>query len=177
VIKDPCSKCGGSGKERKVRSLTVKVPPGVDTGSRLRLTGEGDLGERGGPPGDLYIYLGVKPHPIFTRENNDIICEVPISFAQAALGSEIEVPTLDGPAKLKVPHGTQSNKVFRLKSKGIASVRTGRRGDEQVHIKVETPTKLNKKQKELLKEFAELSGEETTPLTKNFFSKVKEIFE
>lgn len=177
VIKDPCVSCGGGGRTRSERSLTVKVPPGVDTGSRLRLSGEGDFGERGGPPGDLYIYLSVKPHQIFMRENDDIICEVPISFTQAALGAEIDVPSLDGQVKLKVPQGTQSGKVFRLKGKGIASVRTGRRGDEQVHIKVETPTKLTKRQKELLNEFADISGEETTPLRKNFFSKVKEMFE
>ncbi len=121
--------------------------------------------------------ISVLPHPIFKRESDDIICEVPISFPQAALGAEIEVPTLEGPVKLKIPAGTQSGKVLRLKSKGIASIHTGRRGDEQIIIKVETPTKLDKKQKELLEEFASISGEDTTPLRKNFFSKVKEIFE
>ncbi|MBI5642187.1 MAG: molecular chaperone DnaJ [Deltaproteobacteria bacterium] len=177
VIKDPCTECRGAGKVRTVSTLTVKVPPGVDTGSRLRLTGEGEYGERGGIPGDLYIVMSVSPHPIFRRENDDIICEVPISFPQAALGAEIEVPTLEGQVKLKIPPGTQSGKVFRLKNKGIASVHTGRRGDAQVILKVETPSKLNKRQKELLEEFAEISGEDTTPLRKNFFSKVKEIFE
>ena len=121
--------------------------------------------------------MAVLPHPIFRRENDDCICEVPISFAQAALGAEIEVPTLDGPVKLKIPAGTQSGKILRLKNKGIASVHTGRRGDEQIVIKLETPTKLNKRQKELLEEFSAISGEDTTPLRKNFFSKVKEIFE
>lgn len=177
VIKDPCNECRGAGKVRKQGALTVKVPAGVDTGSRLRLSGEGEYGERNGPPGDLYIVMTVLPHPIFRRENDDCICEVPISFAQAALGAEIEVPTLEGQVKLKIPAGTQSSKVLRLKNKGIASVHTGRRGDQQVIIKVETPTKLNKRQKELLEEFSAISGEDTTPLRKNFFSKVKEIFE
>jgi molecular chaperone DnaJ len=177
TIKDPCTECMGAGKTRSVTPLTVKIPAGVDTGSRLRLSGEGEYGDRNGPSGDLYIFITVLPHSIFMREENDVICEVPISFAQAALGSEIEVPTIEGPAKLKVPAGTQSGKVFRMPAKGIASVHTGRRGDQQVIIKVETPTKLNKRQKELLQEFAEISGEETTPLRKNFFSKVKEMFE
>lgn len=177
VIKDPCSECMGAGKTRSTTPLTVKIPAGVDTGSRLRLSGEGEYGDRNGPSGDLYIFITVMPHEIFRREENDVLCEVPISFAQAALGSEIEVPTIDGPAKLKIPAGTQSGKVFRMPHKGIASVHTGRRGDQQVIIKVETPTKLNKRQKELLQEFAEISGEETTPLRRNFFSKVKEMFE
>ncbi|WKZ33575.1 MAG: molecular chaperone DnaJ [Thermodesulfobacteriota bacterium] len=177
VIKDPCGECRGSGKTRSVAPLTIKIPGGVDTGSRLRLAGEGEYGDRNGPSGDLYIFITVRPHPIFRREKDDVICEVPISFSQAGLGAEIEVPTIEGPAKLKVPAGTQSGKLFRLPGRGIASVHTGRRGDEQVIIKVETPTKLNKRQKELLQEFAEISGEDTTPLRKNFFSKVKEIFE
>lgn len=177
VIKDPCPDCVGAGKTRSTTPLTVKIPAGVDSGSRLRLSGEGEYGDRNGPSGDLYIFISVLPHPIFTREENDVICEVPISFTQAALGAEIEVPTIEGPAKLKVPHGTQSGKVFRLSHKGIASVHTGRRGDERVVIRVETPTRLNKRQKELLEEFAEISGEDTTPLRKNFFSKVKEMFE
>jgi len=177
VIKDPCAECRGAGKVRSTSTLTVKVPAGVDTGSRLRLTGEGEYGERGGPPGDLYIVMTVLPHQIFQRENDDIICEVPISFTQAALGAEIEVPTLEGNVKLKIPAGTQSGKLFRLKGKGIASVHTGRRGDSQVIVRVETPTKLNKRQKEILEEFAVIGGDDTTPQRKNFFSKVKEIFE
>lgn len=177
TIKDPCTGCMGSGKTKSTTPLTVKIPAGVDNGSRLRLSGEGEYGDRNGPAGDLYIFITVQAHGIFMREENDVICEVPISFTQAALGAEIEVPTIEGPAKLKIPSGTQSGKVFRLPHKGIASVHTGRRGDEQVIIKVETPTKLNKRQKELLQEFAEISGEDTTPLRKNFFSKVKEMFE
>lgn len=177
VIKDPCLECKGAGRVKKTSSLTVKIPGGVDTASRLRLTGEGEYGERGGPPGDLYIVISVNPHPIFKRENDDILIEVPITFPQAALGADIDVPSLEGNTKLKIPAGTQSGKVFRLKNKGIASVHTGRRGDEQVIIKVETPTKLSKKQKDLLEQFASVSGEDSTPLKKNFFSKVKEIFE
>lgn len=177
VIKDPCVDCGGAGKVRVKRSLKVKVPPGVDAGSRLRIVGEGDSGDRGGPPGDLYVVLHVAPHEFFVRENDDVICEAEISFPQAALGAEIEVPTIEGPVKLKVPQGTQTGKVFRLKGKGIASLRTGRRGDEQVVVRVVTPTGLTKRQKELLEEFAGVSGEQGSSSEKNFFSKVKEIFE
>ncbi|MFQ5736158.1 MAG: molecular chaperone DnaJ [Thermodesulfobacteriota bacterium] len=177
VIKEPCAECSGMGKVRVRKTIKVKVPPGVDAGSRLRIMGEGEPGERGGPPGDLYVVLSVAPHEFFRREHDDIICEVPISFTQAALGAEIEVPSIEGLVKLKIPHGTQSGKVFRLKGKGIASLRTGRRGDEQVVIKVEVPTKLTRRQKELLEEFAQISGEEGTSGGKNFFSRVKEIFE
>lgn len=177
VVKDPCTHCGGAGKVRVKRSLKVKVPPGVDGGSRLRIVGEGDTGDRGGHPGDLYVVLSVAPHEIFTRDHDDVICEVPISFPQAALGAELEVPTIEGTVKLKVPASTQTGKIFRLKGKGIASLRTGRRGDEQVVIRVETPSKLTKRQKELMEEFAEISGEHGSPGEKNFFSKVKEMFE
>ena len=177
TVKDPCADCRGHGKVRRTREMGVKVPAGVDTGSRLRLMTEGDFGTLGGPPGDLYVSIFVKEHPIFSRDEYDVICDVPVSFTAAALGVEIEVPTLEGPVKLKVPAGTQSGKIFRLKQKGIASLRSGRRGDEQVVIRVETPTKLTKEQRELLLKFAEVSGEESTPLHRNFFSKVKEIFE
>jgi molecular chaperone DnaJ len=176
VIKDPCTNCGGTGRSKKTRPISVKIPPGVNTGARLRLGGEGEYGERGGPPGDLYIIITVKPHPIFKREDDDIICTVPISFTQAALGTSIEVPSLDGPVKVKVPPGTQSGKVLRLRYKGIPSVHTGRRGDELVVVKIETPTKLNKTQRELLEEFARISGDDTMPEKKNFFDKVKELF-
>ncbi|MBI5970843.1 MAG: molecular chaperone DnaJ [Deltaproteobacteria bacterium] len=177
VIKDPCHECRGAGRTKTTSSLTVKIPPGVDTGSRLRLAGEGEHGIKGGPPGDLYIFLNVAPHQIFKRDNDDIVCEVPVSFSQAALGAEIEVPTIEGPVRLKVPPGTQSGKLFRLKGKGAASLQTGRRGDARIVVSVETPTKLDKRQRELLEEFASISGEDTTPLKKNFFSKVREIFE
>ncbi len=177
TIKDPCNTCRGSGRVRTTGTLTVKIPPGVDTGSRLRLANEGEHGERGGSPGDLYIVLTVKPHAIFRREEDDVICEVPVSFSQAALGAEIDVPTIEGTVKIKIPAGTQTGKTFRLKHKGIASLHGGRRGDEQVIIRVETPTRLTKRQKELLQEFADTGGDDTTPEKKNFFSKVKEIFE
>ncbi len=177
VIKDPCGDCRGAGTVRTSKKMTVKIPHGVDTGSRLRIPGEGEPGERGGRPGDLYIFINVAPHPLFRRENDDVILDVPISFTQAALGAEIEVPTLEGRVKLKVPPGTQSGKVLRLKGKGIASLQTGRLGNAQVIIRVETPAKINKRQRELLEEFASISGEDTTPLRKNFFSKVKEMFE
>lgn len=177
VIKNPCQTCSGSGRVRDTNKITVKIPHGVDTGSRLRVTGEGNEGERGGPRGDLYVVMNVEPHSIFERQDDDIICEIPIAFTQAALGAEIEVPTLEGTMKLKVPAGTQSGKVFRMSGKGIASVHTGRRGDQHVVVKVETPTKLTKRQRELLEEFASVSGDETMPLKTSFFDKVKEIFE
>lgn len=177
IIKEPCTECNGIGRVREIKSLSVKVPPGVETDTRLRLSGEGESGIHGGHPGDLYIIINVKPHPIFQRQNDDIICEVPISFPQAALGAEIDVPTLAGNIKIKVPAGTQAGKVFRLKGKGIASLHTGQRGDQNVIIKVETPTKLTTRQKELLDEFARISGEETNPIKKNFLEKVKNLFE
>jgi molecular chaperone DnaJ len=177
IISSPCTKCAGTGKEQTMEPLSIKVPPGVDVGSRLRLHGEGDAGEMGGPRGDLYIVLNIAKHPIFERRDDDVICEMPISFSQVALGSEIQVPTLDGNVKLKVPAGTQTGKLFRLHGKGIASLHTGRRGDQLVIIKIETPMKLNKRQRELLDEFAKESGEECQPLKSSFFGKVKEIFE
>ena len=176
VIKDPCAQCAGAGRVRAANTLTVKVPHGVETGSRLRLLGEGDSGEMGAPSGDLYVVTSVMPHPIFRRENDDVVCEVPIAFTQAALGAEVDIPTIEGPAKLKIPPGTQSGRAFRLKGKGIASLQTGRRGDEQVIIRVETPAKLTKRQRDLLEEFASISGDDTMPLRENFFFKVKELF-
>ncbi len=176
VIKDPCTDCSGTGNVSKTRQITVNIPPGVDTGSRLRLTGEGDSGETGAPPGDLYIVLDVETHPIFLREGDDIICEVPVGFTQLALGSEIEVPTIEGTVKLKIPAGTQTGKSFRLKGKGIASLRTGRRGDQHVIVRMETPTKLTKKQKELLREFEATVKNSTLPGRTSFLDKVKEMF-
>lgn len=177
IIADPCPDCRGDGRKRTEHTVVVKVPHGVETGMRLRLSGEGESGVHGGPPGDLYVIIGVKSHPIFQRENDDIICEVPISFTQAALGTEMEVPTLEGKVNLKIPAGTQSGKAFRLKGKGIASVHTGRRGDQNVVVRVETPTKLTKRQRELFEEFARISGDDATPLRKSFFDKVKEVFD
>jgi molecular chaperone DnaJ len=177
VINSPCTTCAGAGVVQRSSTLTINIPAGVDTGSRLRVSGEGEPGPRGGPNGDLYVFLSVEPHPIFSREETDIICEVPISFPQAALGAEIETPTIEGNVKLKIPAGTQSGKVLRLRGKGIASLRSGRRGDQMVIIKVETPSKLNKRQQQLLEEFAEISDDDIFPHKKGFFDKVKEIFE
>ena len=176
VITDPCATCRGAGKVESESVLTVKVPPGVDTGTRLKLTGEGEPGERGGPPGDLYVVVHVQEHPIFIREDTEVICEVPISFAQAALGSTIEVPTLDGKVKMKIPGGTQSGKVFRLRGKGIPHLNGYQRGDQHVRITVEVPEKLSRKQRDLLEQFAAISGEDSHPQSKGFFDKVKELF-
>ena len=176
IIKDPCTACGGAGRVRKLHTLSVKIPAGVDTGSRLKLRGEGETGPASGVPGDLYVVIQVEPHPIFVRDNLDIICEVPISFVQAALGAEIDVPTLDGKVKMKIPPGTQTGKVFRMKGKGIKDVQGYQQGDQHVHVTVETPTRLTSRQKELLKEFAAVAGEDVNPLTKGFFDKMKELF-
>jgi molecular chaperone DnaJ len=161
---------------RKMHTLSVKIPPGVDTGSRLKLRGEGEPGSGGGPAGDLYVVIEVEPHPIFMRDHLDILCDVPISFVQAALGAEIDVPTLDGKVKMKIPAGTQSGKVFRLKGKGVRDVQGYHQGDQHVRVVVETPTHLTSRQKELLKEFAAIGGEEVNPLSKGFFDKVRELF-
>jgi len=176
VIKDPCRACGGSGVTQKTQALNIKVPAGVDSGSRLKLRNEGEPGRNGGPSGDLYVVISVREHPLFVRQENDIICEVPISFPQAALGGEIEVPTLEGKMKLKIPHGTQSGTVMRLRGKGAPNLHGSGRGDQLVRLAVETPRKLTTKQRELLEEFARSSGEDVNPLTKGFFDKVKEMF-
>ncbi len=176
IVEQPCPECRGGGLTRDTATLAVKIPAGVETGSRLKLTGEGERGLRGGPAGDLYVVISVKPHPIFERQADDVLCEVPISFVQAALGTEIEVPTLDGKMSLKVPAGTQSGKVFRLKGKGIPHLSAYGRGDQHVVVKVETPTGLSAKQRKLLEEFARASDEATHPLGKTFLDKVKEIF-
>ncbi len=177
IISDPCPKCQGQGRLRKVQSLSVRIPPGVDNGSRLKLRGEGEAGMGGGAAGDLYVVVHVKEHAIFARQDNDIVVEVPISFPHAALGAEIEVPTLEGKVKLKIPGGTQSGKVFRLKGKGFPDLHGYGSGDELVRIVVETPRRLSARQKELLEEFARISGEETThPQSKGFVDKIKEMF-
>jgi molecular chaperone DnaJ len=176
VITDPCMTCRGAGKVETESVLTVKVPPGVDTGTRLKLTGEGESGERGGPPGDLYVVVHVQEHPIFIREDTEVICEVPISFTQAALGATIDVPTLDGKVKMKIPSGTQSGKVFRLRGKGVPHLNGYQRGDQHVRVTVEVPEKLTKKERELLEQFATLAGEDAHPQSKSFFAKVRELF-
>jgi molecular chaperone DnaJ len=176
IIDSPCGACRGSGSVRDTKTMSVKIPAGVETGNRLKLSGEGGQGTKGGVNGDLYVSISVKPHPVFNRDNNDVICEIPISFVQAALGAEIPVPTLDGKMNLKVPEGTQSGKVFRLRDKGIPVLQGYGRGDQLVIIKVETPVNLNKKQREMLEEFAKISGEEIHPMKKNFFDKVVDLF-
>jgi len=155
VVNDPCSKCRGQGRQRKQRALSVKVPAGVDTGDRIRLSGEGEAGRNGGPTGDLYVEVRVRDHPIFERDGSHLSCEVPVSFARAALGGSVEVPTLDGQATIKIPPETQSGRVFRLREKGIRPVRGGPTGDLFCRVVVETPVNLTREQKELLKEFEE----------------------
>ncbi|HGN1706133.1 TPA: molecular chaperone DnaJ [Providencia rettgeri] len=181
VIKDPCNKCHGHGRVERYKTLSVKIPAGVDTGDRVRLSGEGEAGENGAPAGDLFVQVHVLPHNIFERDGNNLHCEVPINFADAALGGEIEVPTLDGRVKLKIPAETQTGKIFRMKGKGVKSVRGGLQGDLMCHIVVETPVKLNEKQKELLKEFGESlggkGGEKNSPRSKSFLDGVKKFFD
>ncbi len=176
TVTDPCPTCRGAGSVRKTSTLQVKVPAGVDMGSRLKLRGEGEHSPMGGSPGDLYVMIQVREHPLFQRTQNEVVCEVPISFPQAALGSDIEVPTLEGKLKMKIPAGTQSGNVFRLRGKGIADLRGGGRGDQLVRVTVETPRKLSGKQRELLEQFAELDGADVHPLSRGFFDKVKELF-
>jgi molecular chaperone DnaJ len=176
VITDPCVNCKGQGATEVESNLTVKVPPGVDTGTRLRYQGEGEPGENGGPAGDMYITLSVREHAIFNREDTEVLCEVPISFTQAALGAQIDVPTLDGISKQKVPPGTQSGEVLRLKGKGIPALNGRGRGDQHVRLVIETPRTLTKEQRELLEKFAASTGESTHPQASRFFSKVKELF-
>ncbi len=176
VIDDPCPQCRGTGRVRGKKTISLKIPAGVETGNRLKLTGEGEPGIGGGPPGDLYVVITVEDHPIFRREGNDVICELPVSFTQAALGHEFEVPTLDGKVKLKIPPGTQTGKVFKLPGKGIPVLQGYGRGDQLVVVRVETPTRLTPRQRELLEEFAREGGEDIHPIGKSFFDKVKELF-
>ena len=176
VIEKPCSVCQGSGQVRRARNIHVKIPAGVDTGTRLRVTGEGEAGLHGGPRGDLYVYLNVRPHRLFKREGNDIIYEAPVSFAQAALGDEFEIPTLEGVIKIRIPEGTQHGTEFRLRGKGIPDLKGYGRGDQYVRVKVVTPTKLSERQKQLLREFAVLSGENPAGEAKGFFEKVRDAF-
>lgn len=174
IITDPCDTCNGQGQVRRQRRIKVTIPPGVDTGQRLRMAGEGEGGINGGPPGDLYIFMEVEPHKLFERRGSDLYCEVPISFIQATLGDEIEVPTLEGKVSLKVPAGTQPGHTFRLNNKGIQEVNTSRRGNLYVQVKICIPKNLNARQRELLEEFAKISGDEINPEQKGFFKKVKE---
>lgn len=174
IIIDPCPKCNGKGKVRKTVKKTVGVPAGIDDGQTLSMRGEGDPGVKGGPAGDLYITINVKPHAIFKRQGNDVVCEMPITFTQAALGAELEVPTLDGRVKYDIQEGTQTGSIFRLKGKGIPHLRGNGRGDQYVKVEIDVPKKLNDKQKELLREYAEISGDETCENRKSFFNKMKD---
>ncbi|MBV8137822.1 MAG: molecular chaperone DnaJ [Deltaproteobacteria bacterium] len=177
IISDPCPKCQGQGRLRKQESLSVRIPPGVDNGSRLKLRGEGEAGYGGGTPGDLYVIIHVKEHSLFVRQENHIVIEVPISFPQAALGCDIEVPTLEGKVNLKVPSGTQSGKVLRLKGKGIIDLHGYGRGDQLIRVVVETPRSLTSRQRELLEEFAKLDGKAVNhPLSKGFVDQIKKMF-
>ena len=180
IIKDPCVTCHGHGRVRESKTISVKVPPGVDSGDRIRLNGEGESGEHGGPAGDLYVHIIVKEHPIFTRDGTDLYCDVPISFGTAVLGGELEIPTLDGKVKLKVPAETQSGKMFRLRGKGVRSVRSSSLGDLMCRVVVETPVNLSRKQKDLLQQFEDsLQGEHQrhSPRANSWLDGVKRFFE
>jgi molecular chaperone DnaJ len=173
IITDPCKMCKAQGKIQKMRNIHVKIPPGVDAGSRLKIDREGEPGVYGGPRGDLYIVLNVEEHPFFKREGTEIFCEVPISFPQAALGSEIEVPTLDGTATLKIPSGTPSGKMFYLKGKGASRIGGHQRGNQIVRVYIDVPKRLTPRQKELLEEFSSINGDE---VSKSFREKLKDLF-
>jgi len=177
VIVDRCETCNGVGAVREQASVEVKIPAGVDTGTRLKLSGEGESAPGGGSAGDLYVIIQVREHPIFKREETEILCEVPLSFVQAALGATIDVPTLDGPAKLKIPAGTQTGKIFHLKGKGVPSLQGGGRGDEHVRVFVETPSRLSREQRDLLEKFEALSGSDTNPQARSFWQKVSDLLQ
>jgi len=176
IFETPCKECGGGGRVNTARKIPVKIPAGVNDGQVVRVGGQGEAGSYGGPYGDLLIVISVKPHEFFTRQGNDIVCEVPITFVQAALGDEIDVPTLEGDVKMRIPEGTQSGRVFRLRGKGVADVRGFGRGDQLVRVRVVTPTKLNNKQKQILREFAKAGGDALPNETKGLFGKVKDAW-
>lgn len=176
IIEKPCRSCHGAGRREKSSKIRIKVPPGVDTGARLRSVGNGEAGVRGGPAGDLYIVLHVQAHEIFQRDGDDLVCEVPISFVQAALGAEIEVPTLTGKMPIKIPAGTQAGALFRLKGRGVKNVQGYGVGDLHVRVSVEVPTHLNAAQRQKLEEFGDLCDESVNPLSKGFFEKARGLF-
>ena len=180
VIPNPCATCAGSGRVKLQKTLSVKIPAGVDEGDRVRLSGEGEPGVGGGPPGDLYVQVHIKPHSVFQRDHDDLHCEMPVSFTTAALGGEIAIPTLDGSARIRVPAETQSGKTFRLKAKGIKGVRSQAPGDLFCHVVVETPVSLTERQRQLLREFEAVTQQDTArhnPRAKSWLDKVKEFFE
>lgn len=174
IITDPCPACSGKGRIKKSVKIKINIPAGIDEGQTISLRGEGEPGSKGGPAGDLFVTIRLRPHPIFQRQNNDVICEMPITFVQAALGAEMEVPTLDGKIRYAIPEGTQTGTIFRLKAKGIPFLRGNGRGDHYVKVMVEVPTKLNDKQRSILKEFAEVSGDDVHEQRKGFFDKMKD---
>ncbi|MEN6587376.1 MAG: molecular chaperone DnaJ [Sulfuricella sp.] len=179
MVQSPCPSCQGAGRIKQHKTLVVKIPSGVDEGDRIRLSGEGEDGVNGGPPGDLYVVIQIKPHQVFQRDHDDLHCEMPISFTVAALGGEIDIPTLDGHAKIKIPAETQSGKVFRLRGKGIKGVRSQHHGDLMCHMVVETPVSLTERQKELLRELESINQEDGSrhnPRAKSWMDKVKEFF-
>ncbi|KAF7764534.1 molecular chaperone DnaJ [Pseudoalteromonas citrea] len=180
TISDPCDKCHGQGRVEKTKTLSVKIPAGVDTGDRIRLSGEGEAGMHGAPAGDLYVQVSVREHPIFVRDGNNLYCEVPISFTTAAVGGEIEVPTLDGRANLKIPSESQTGKMFRMRAKGVKSVRSGAVGDLICKVVIETPVNLNEHQRDLLKQLEDSMGSEgnkNRPKAQGFFDGVKKFFD
>lgn len=180
MITDPCGTCQGEGWVRKENTLKVKVPPGVDNGNRIRLSNEGEAGENGGPPGDLYVEIHVKQHPIFERDGNNLYCEVPISFTSATLGGELEVPTLNNRVNLKVPNGTQTGKLFRIRGKGVRAVNGGGMGDLICRVVVETPVNLTRRQRELLEEFEQSMSQsdgDHSPRASSWMDGVKRFFE
>ena len=179
IIPEPCPSCRGAARVKKQKTLSVKIPAGVDDSDRIRLSGEGEPGLNGGPPGDLYVQIQVKPHPVFQRDHDDLHCEMPVSFATAALGGEIEIPTLDGSARIRIPAETQSGRAFRLRGKGIRGVRSREHGDLLCHVVVETPVNLTDRQEDLLREFETISqndSERHNPRAKSWMDKVKEFF-
>jgi molecular chaperone DnaJ len=180
VVQSPCPTCRGAGRIKQHKTLSVKIPSGVDEGDRIRLSGEGEAGVNGGPPGDLYVVIHLKPHAVFQRDHNDLHCEMPVSFTTAALGGEIEIPTLDGYAKLKIPHETQTGKVFRLRGKGIKGVRSSSHGDLLCHVVIETPVNLTARQCELLRELEDINAKNAghhNPRAKSWMDKVRDFFD
>jgi molecular chaperone DnaJ len=179
IVPTPCGTCHGAGRVKKHKTLSVKIPAGVDEGDRIRLSGEGEAGQNGGPAGDLYVVIHLKQHAVFTRDQNDLHCEMPISITTAALGGDIEIPTLDGSAKIKIPPETQTGKIFRLRGKGIKGVRSAQFGDLMCHVVVETPVNLSARQRELLEELESISSEQegrNNPRAKSWMDKVREFF-
>lgn len=176
VISDPCPECVGQGRVEKVDRTQIEIPAGVDHGTRLRSSGNGDAGVRGGPAGDLHIVLKLKRHDVFERRGEDLFCEVPVSFGTAALGGELDVPTLEGAASIKIPTGTQGGTIFRLRNRGIKDISSGRKGDLNVEVRVEVPTRLSGEQKEKLASFTESIGEENSPMHESFLEKAKKFF-